>query len=134
LASYGFVPKYKQGCADGDHHVAEVYMDGVRYEVGPTTIPQDMVVAMSDKIHPRFEDEPPDPEITLTPHVAIRLAKRISDAAFEMLLHSVEDPDSQSAEEIISSQLAASLRWNQHRILVACSLGLRDYAVGEQSQ
>merc|ERR1719232_452662 len=37
LSSYGFVPQQEEDS------IAEVFMDGVRYEVGPYTIPVDMV-------------------------------------------------------------------------------------------
>jgi len=148
LSSYGFVPAF---CAEehdenGEQHVAEVYIDGQRYEVGPTTIPEDMVAAIVSQ-EEGFEE---GDNAEFTPEIAIRLGRRISDVAFNMLLdpwenskisdggktlveeeNDVDDEewDTQTAEEILSSKLAAALRFDQHRILLACSMGLRDWAV-----
>lgn len=141
LSSYGFVPSFEPrdsgdgdeidddddeiDLGDGPQHVAEVYIDGIRYEVGPETIPEDIVVAMSAE---QLET------VELTPEIAIRLASRLSDVAYQLLL----DPRNRSSDaegeaetpgEVVSAKLAASLRWNQHRVLLACALGLRDWAV-----
>lgn len=154
LASYGFVPPFQQGGSedDDDEHVAEVYIGGVRYEVGPTTIPEDMVTSMASlmkfggAIVPNGNnnlagemdmDTNEAQGVDLTPGLAIQLARRMSDLAFQLLLdvdsdESPEEDDKHdllSPEEIVSSRLASSLRWNQHRILIACSMGLRDWAV-----
>lgn len=151
LASYGFVPPYDESLEkaededdDQQQEVAEVYMDGVRYEVGPNSIPHEMVAAIitTSQGGSRTLPEPVE-EVKFTPDIAIRLARRISDAAFHLLTDPpiVEEDDDadddnmyQSAEEILSARLAASLRWNQHRILMACSLGLRDWAVQANSR
>lgn len=149
LASYGFVPTFSQedeaGPEDDDRglfHVAEVYLDGVRYEVGAETVPEDIVAACSAN-GSSFDD------VVLTPDIAIRLSRRLSDVAYQLLidpLHRYRDNDAEgkeaslgeTAEDILSAQLAASLRWNQHRILLACSLGLQDWAIlqndGSQSK
>jgi hypothetical protein len=47
----------------------------------------------------------------------------------------IEDDDDhnhdelQTAEQILSSKQAAALRFYQHRVLMDCSLGLRDWAM-----
>jgi hypothetical protein len=136
LASYGFVPPpFQQGGyddeeEDDDEHVAEVYMDGVRYEVTPTTIPQDMVASMAASTG--FI-----PSSDLTPDIAIGLARRMSDLAETLDGLETEEPTEQidessllSPEQIVSYKLVSSLRLNQHRILITCSMGLREWAGG----
>jgi hypothetical protein len=125
LSSYGFVPTITNGeQVDDDRVLAEVNIDGVRYEVGPTSIPEAMIEAMV----------PSTEEVMLTPEIATHLARRLSDEAFHLVLNRLEVKESvpEAPHEILSSKLAASLRWNQHRILLACSLGLSDWAVDNQ--
>jgi hypothetical protein len=171
LASYGFVPAAAAGPGspeeeedeDDDDDVAEVYIDGSRYEVTRSTVPEDIVLAVA-----------PGPSsvgsaagagagagaagAALTPDRAIRLASRLSDVAYQLLLNPLdhenfgdaprgadggddedEDEDDEdggrggteeSPSDVVSARLAASLRWSQHRILLACAMGLRDWAVG----
>lgn len=165
LASYGFVPtydssqpEYEQEEGEEMAHSAEVFLEGRRYEVGPGSISQELVDAMQECIDPTL----PRPAM-LTPQVALRLAQRISEAAFQMLLDDsgtgsldtmsqVEDEEEECETEddedeevdfvlehvwslahVISARQAAALRWNQHRILMACSLGLRDWAAGQSA-
>jgi hypothetical protein len=142
LLSYGFVPHYnhipgpkEEATADSDEedNVAEVYMDGQRYEVGPSQVPFDMVAAAFESDHP-VVDEEAEIGVSLTPEVALKLADRISDVAFYLLLEperdlSDDDPAAPPTPfEVISSREAAALRWSQHRVLMACSLGLREFA------
>lgn len=180
LASYGFVPEYKHSNNDEDDddanndNVAEIYMDGARYEVGPSTVPFDLVEAVSaslgktenennsicsdlktldnmlDSLHcndgepleegkeEKYEQLQQQTEVIaenmLTPEVALCIAKRVSDVGFQLLLNP-EDEDAnsnRSPEELHSAKLAASLRWAQHRILLNCAVGLRDYATAHQ--
>jgi SET domain len=145
LSSYGFVPAFHATDSvsdnEGEEHIAEVFIDGFRYEVGPTTIPEDMVAAIAAQ--DQESNTATVVDVELTPEIAIRLGSRISDVAFNMLLDpwenneetrsmdediADEDEDTQTADEILSSTLAASLRFNQHRILLACSTGLREWA------
>ena len=154
LCSYGFVPDYKFHSNDRDvldeEETAEVYLEGRRYEVGPTSIPETMVAALSE-----------DEEIALTPVIARRLEERISEAAYNMLMDpwkgtSIErvscgdddggdysltwvedddvDTDTQSAHKIGSSRLAAQLRFHQHHILLACAQGLGEWALAQESE
>ncbi len=171
LVSYGFVPSYRRPQADtmdslvseddeeeeaeDDENLAEVYLDGVRYEVGPSTIPYEMVEATEAVI--RAESFPNTPltvlkdsdqkessdEARLSPEIAIRISKRISDVAYKLLLQTElpsdeendnddgddDDDDSSTPEQLLSAKLAASLRWSQHNVLLACALGLQDWAV-----
>lgn len=145
LLSYGFVPQYNripgphEGAtaeSDAEDNVAEVYMDGIRYEVGPSQIPFDMVASAFRSDHPVDDDED---SVALTPEVALKLATRISDWAYHLLLEPEDDlyDDHPAATptpfQVISSRAAASLRWSQHRVLTACALGLREFAADQTS-
>jgi hypothetical protein len=129
LASYGFVPECHAE-EDEDENVAEVYFHGRRFEVGPSTIPVDLVATASTS---NLYDDKEEP--VLTPDVALLIAGRVSEVAFQLLLtedHFEDDEDDEeenrTAEELISARLAASLRWQQHRTLLSCGNGLRDWA------
>jgi len=151
LASYGFIPDDKDTDDEEDNgDVAEVFMDGIRYEVGKSTVPMDMVVAAAAAIAAEngeydIDDENSEHEESenpLTATVALRIAKRVSDVAFDLLLENTkanalpeqldaygeDDEDSETAAEIFASSLAASLRYSQHRVLMSCAMGLKDYA------
>ena len=141
------------------------FFDGNRYEVGPTTIPFELVAAASE---PEVIESG---DITLTKEIALKLADRISVVSFYLLVDDDEkkfsryneasmsnnkndsdhknswdaydddddvfdanDVDScESAEDLISRQLAASLRWSHHHILRACTKGLQDWAKDQES-
>jgi len=144
LLSYGFVPEYKRTTiyAEGVENLAEVYMKGVRYEVADNSVPIDMVADATPR--PWVEEDDDDHqsnENVLTPDIALRIAGRIADAAYYLLLEPEqildenesnleEDPDTipPTPFEVISKQLAASLRWSQHRILLTCAAGLTHFA------
>jgi hypothetical protein len=154
LASYGFVQSFDPSIhvaeADEDDvmvYSAEIFLEGTRYEVGPDSVPQELVDAMAECIDPVSTLRP----APFTKQIALRLAQRISEAAFQMLLDdsdtstqatiipTLEDDndlndnldENWSLSHIISSRQAAALRWNQHRILMSCSLGLRDWVAGQ---
>jgi hypothetical protein len=152
--SYGFVPEYNE--ADKEANMAEVYVQGKRYEVGPSSIPLELVETM-EALHfsergVLFDDTSDEKaaETMLIPEVALRLANRLSQVAFQLLLgpvnpdeelatlyqDSIDQDDKQedfhqSPEEMISARLAASLRWAQHRTLLSCGKGLEDLARGQ---
>lgn len=148
LASYGFVPNYRLTSPDDelqdgeeDESVAEVFMDGGRYEVGSHTVPYEMAEAaymslLEAKQGPKaFNDDAigadDDIKNLLTPEVALRIAKRVSDAAFQLLISPTADEDEKTKEDesiLTAKQLAGSLRWSQHQVLINCAIGLRDYA------
>jgi hypothetical protein len=156
LASYGFVPPpFQQGGNDekdddDDEHVAEVVIGGIRYEVTPSSIPEGMVASVaastdgkpgSDLTEIDMDGAPAVAGDDLTPDIAIGLARRMSDFAATLDVVETEEPSEQdddsknelsllSPEQILSSKLASSLRLNQHRILIACSTGLREWAGG----
>jgi hypothetical protein len=125
-------------------NLAEVYMKGKRYEVTDDTVPVEMVADATafQRVEPLSDDDEANNdneeslEIVLTAEIALRISERISDAAYYLLLepeqildiHDDNDKDQPTTFEIISKKLAASLRWSQHRTLLACADGLRRYA------
>lgn len=165
LLSYGFVPTtttyisspteekndMKEAMVVDEDETAEVYMGGQRYEVGSTSIPFDMVIAVVSSLQAEegklgSEDENGEGEegpedIALTPPVVQRLSQRLVDAA-SYLIQEPElgdarnsDPSSIAATTTttvtspiqakqISLHLAASLRWSHRQVLVACAKGL----------
>ena len=161
LASYGFVPEYGNLLIDDEdslddtevEDVAEVYMNGRRFEVGRYTVPtelvetayESLVIEQNEFSNPEqyetldqyttnnySDNHQQDAKPLLSPVVATRLAKRISDASFALLLHSEKeqlyDDSNDSPNSIISERLAAALRWSQHRVLRDCADSLRDYS------
>ncbi len=146
LSSYGFVPNYR---VSGDEYfegeeecVAEVYFNGKRYEVSTDTIPTELVEAaqvsyLEEEEGVRaFTTREEEEETLLTPEVALRLSKRLSDAAFDLMISHPEDerqneiePDSDHKGHMkIAKDLQKLLCWSQHKVLLSCTLGLRDYA------
>ena len=146
LASYGFVPEYRITTPDEewegeeDESVAEVFMEGNRYEVGSHTVPFDMVETATLSLRNELSTKDCDrndesEEVTyLSADVALRIAKRVSDAAFQLLVEpNNNELIENDPEAIISYRNAASLRWSQHKVLLACAVGLRDYATNANS-
>lgn len=156
LASYGFMPEYNTNEEEEEQNVAELYVHGRRFEVGPSTIPVDLVEAVEAQSE-RFYEETQvqeEPETVLTPDIAMRIAYRVSEVAFQLLLDSnqmyddegiaqfyedaVDEEDkqeeNQSPEDVISARLAASLRFAQHRTLLACANGLIDWATSQRDE
>ena len=153
LASYGFVPEYRVTGPDdeqsggADESVAELFYNGKRYEVSSNTIPTELVEAayatyLEEEVGASAFERVGDPEdelaSSLPPGVALRIAKRISDAAFDLLIDHPEvtedehDDDKSGVDaEAVAKKLASSLRLSQHQLLLACAVGLRDYAVRE---
>lgn len=82
---------------------------------------------------------PEEEEVALSAEVALRIARRMSDFAYHLLLEPERDmyDDHPAATptpfQVIANKLAASLRHSQHRILLRCALGLRDFATEENS-
>ena len=156
LVSYGFVPEYNE--KDDDSNIAEVYVHGRRFEVGSSFIPLDLVEEVeahveSDGFYKRAEVEEA-PETVLTPDIALRIANRVSQVAFQLLLDPDQDEmlpfddgdgaeemdeedneqeESQTPEDVVSARLAAQLRFAQHRTLLACAKGLMDWREGNRT-
>jgi hypothetical protein len=160
LLSYGFIPYSSTSRSkipddeEDEENVAEVYMDGIRFEVGPSSIPGDMAAAAMASLKeqrtgrageaPLLDDDDDDDasESALTPQVALRIAQRISDVAHQLILepgrdawhddHPAATPTARTLR-FISRQTAADLRFSQHRVLLACASGLKDFAMEETS-
>ena len=136
LTSYGFVPEYdiNTEVVDDDEHVelqAELWMNGLRFEVDPHSVPFDLVevaaaqallddLPFEDDEHEEEEDE--NGGGMLTPVVARAIAKRAMEAGFNL----ITEPDMANEEEdwddpqfVHSASLAALLRWSQHKVLLA---------------
>jgi hypothetical protein len=131
LNSYGFIPLYEPKndvSEDGFvENVAELWMNGLRFEVDPHSIPFDLVEvgkeqAMLDgelAIETDINDE------TLSPAAVKAIAKRSSEAALHLLLvPDVSDKDD-SPEYRHSAQLAVALRRAQYNVLEAFTDNLK---------
>ena len=152
LASYGFVPEYSE--QDEDTNVAEVYVHGKRFEVGPSTIPVDLVetveaLSISEGHYEPHHSVDDKSEAILSPSIATRISKRLRQVAFQLVLgpineeeelatmyeDAVDENDEQEEkyqvpEDLVSARLAASLRYAQHRTLLACARGLMELSEG----
>ncbi|EEC47100.1 predicted protein [Phaeodactylum tricornutum CCAP 1055/1] len=135
-----FCSELQVGCLREEDatHLAEVLIEGSRYQVGPTTIPGDMVAALARILDPSIDENAP---LQLTSTLAIESARRLSDAASQLIAEPTDSSslntrniyDCDDVEEVcvansVASQLSGELRLHQHRVLMACSLGLRDFA------
>jgi len=136
LANYGFLTD------EEENESAELFLDGIPYEVRSDSIPFEIVEAAT---HSLLEEErgatafTPDDEIKLSPEVALQISKRASDAAFHLLqepnMNLQESIDKQNSsgkeasfESFLPAKLAASLRSRQAQALRECSVGLQDFA------
>ncbi|KAL7538214.1 hypothetical protein ACHAXR_008368 [Thalassiosira sp. AJA248-18] len=131
LTSYGFVPEYDIDSEVVDEenaeNVAELWMNGLRFEIDPHSVPFDLVevAAAQALLDGEMEEEEEDEHLgggMLTPFVARAIAKRATDAAFNLItepemVDSEEDWD--SPELIHAACLAMQLRWSQHKVLLA---------------
>lgn len=154
LTSYGFLPKNSVTSEDTDanarqdENVAELFMDGTRYEIGRDTIPSEMVEAATASFLEEEESLTVDrpfrrldsinDEVTLSPEVATRIANRATDAAYQLCIDAntetedkfslYEDATKEEHFESVSNKLATSLCLSQHQVLLACAAGLQAYA------
>jgi hypothetical protein len=142
LTSYGFVPEYDINADTNDEepieNVAELWMNGLRFEVDPQSVPYDLVeVAAAQTMLDYSVDEEEfaaeEEEIEngmLTPLVARTIADRATEAAVNLIIES-EDGDSEedvvwdAPEFVQAASLANRLRWSQHEVLMAFAKNLR---------
>jgi hypothetical protein len=147
LMSYGFVPQYNAHVPEDN--LAEVYMFGKRYDITTDTIPFEMVEAASAAgadIDEHGEINAPIEEVRLTSDVARKIAERLQEVGFFLLLEPDLDPyedfdESETSQElsldatqVVSHTLAASLRWSQHKVLLACAKGLEEFAQEQERE
>eukprot|EP00956_Cyclotella_meneghiniana_P044216 scaffold307815_cov86-Cyclotella_meneghiniana.AAC.1 len=132
LNSYGFVPIYdpkNDVTQDGTvENVAELWMNGLRFEVDPHSIPFDLVEvgkeqAMLDgdlAIETDIDDD------TLSPAAVKAIAKRSSEAALHMLLMpDILDNENGDPYHSRSVQLAKELKKSQYNVLEAFTDNLK---------
>ena len=153
LLSYGFVPRFEPDMSipkEEDDFRAELLWAGQRYEVGPESVPEDLVYVMAQQeIGNHLEDDAEDrSKVVLTPKIALQLSEIIREAATAKIFpndsqdregtkpdYTLDDTtavrEPSLVEGVISEKLAASLRWNQHMILMTCSIGLRTWALNQ---
>lgn len=85
-----------------------------------------------------YSDFEPDASL-LTADVAIPIAKRLSEVAFQLILEPGVFQEEEemvlgtiiSAEDVLGARLAANLRWSQFQVLLSCAEALREYAAQE---
>lgn len=155
LTSYGFVPEYDDAEAgsggeggDSAENVAELWMHGRRFEVEPHSVPVELVEvatvqAMLDsqdndgrKENEEVEGDGDGGDM-LTPSVARAIAKRATEAAFNL----ITEPEAANAEEewddpeyVRSASLAALLCWSQHRTLLVFAENLKLFSASLVSE
>ncbi len=133
---------------DGD--VAELWMNGRRFEVDSMSVPFELVEvaaaqALLDDDYSIDErdlvdlvDGDEEAEVgptggdadALSPSVARAIAKRATETAFNLIL----EPDAACSEEdwddpefVRAMSLAAALRWSQHRVLLTFAENLKEF-------
>ncbi len=152
LTSYGFVPDHEinSNFVDEDlsNDVAELWMNGLRFEVDTQSVPYDLVEvaaaqllldqALEGSLDEQYEEEEEEEDndgngegLVLSPLVARAIAKRATEAAFNLIL----EPDIDDSEELCDApdflqamNLAALLRWSQHKVLMAFADNLTLFA------
>mmetsp|Transcript_12909 Transcript_12909/g.28058 ORF Transcript_12909/g.28058 Transcript_12909/m.28058 type:complete len:451 (+) Transcript_12909:750-2102(+) len=140
LTSYGFVPEYdaKSEVVDEEQveNVAELWMNGLRFEVDTQSVPFDLVeVAAAQALYDDSSEDDNEREGEedgiLTPFVAQAIAKRATEAAFNLIL----EPEMVETEKVWDSpefvhamSLAALLRWSQHKVLLAFAENLNEFS------
>ncbi|KAL7487354.1 hypothetical protein ACHAW6_012952 [Cyclotella cf. meneghiniana] len=128
LNSYGFVPindPKSDIVEDGFvENVAELWMNGLRFEVDPHSIPFDLVeVAGAQTMLEGTEND--SNEEPLSPLVVKAIAKRSSEAALHMLLVSDLSDTEDTPEYRHSATLSALLRKSQYQVLDAFTENLK---------
>eukprot|EP00970_Alexandrium_tamarense_P007545 scaffold1411_cov221-Alexandrium_tamarense.AAC.12 len=139
LHSYGFVPHYDPNAEIVDdeqvENVAELWMNGLRFEVDPQAIPFDLVevaeaqVLMENESLDGEDVDDEDENVGLSPLVAKTIAKRASEAALHLLLvPEVTGSEEESPEFQHSVSLAAALRKSQYKVLESFAENLRGFS------
>ena len=141
LTSYGFVPQYDINADTNDEepieNVAELWMNGLRFEVDPESVPFDLVeVAAAQTMldysvdADEFANEEEEIESgMLTPLVARTIADRATEAAVNLVIETEvgdSEEDVWDAPEFVqAASLANRLRWSQHEVLMTFAKNLR---------
>ena len=88
-------------------------------------------------------DESSPIEVQLTGDIARKIAKRVREVGFFLLLEpdlrpyeSFDETDGSQVSldptDVLSHTLAASLRWSNHKVLLACAKRLEEYALEQE--
>jgi hypothetical protein len=106
LLSYGFVPT--------NDDMAELLVDGMRYSVGPESIPYELVEALSAKFGQTEVD------------LSLAVCNFLADCAEQITNNNDNESDDQEPPSR-AAHLATDLRQSQRHALVAFARGLREY-------
>mmetsp|Transcript_11312 Transcript_11312/g.25777 ORF Transcript_11312/g.25777 Transcript_11312/m.25777 type:complete len:470 (+) Transcript_11312:611-2020(+) len=146
LTSYGFVPDdSSRSAANGDSPVenaAELWVDGVRFEVDSQSVPCELVeVAAAQALidGSSLTDSEVESEASaggLTPFVARAISKRATEAALNLITEPemVAEEDYDNPAYVVSSSLAALLRWDQHNVLLEFAENLELFSRQQKKQ
>ena len=137
LTSYGFVPEYDESTC-----VAEMWMNGQRFEVDTQSVPYDLVEVAAaqalldhsyedgeiEQVHSGESDGVP-------PFVARVIVKRATEAALNLITEPDEptedDWDASGPDFVHAMSLASLLRWRQHKVLLMFADNLKAFAEQE---
>jgi hypothetical protein len=116
LFSYGFVPVSE---AIYEDDAAEIIVDGMRIEAGPTEIPFELVRYEAEKLGLHNDGE----ELEFTAEIGQKIVDRVVAAAKEL----ENTPTSQGDDDNSAIRSIADLRESNRRTLLACAGGLREF-------
>ena len=156
LTSYGFVPEYDESTC-----VAEMWMNGQRFEVDTQSVPYDLVEVAAAQalldhsyedgeieqvhrplqqkregavIHRRRMEEDGESD-GVPPFVARAIVKRATEAALNLITEPDEptedDWDASGPDFVHAMSLASLLRWRQHKVLLMFADNLKAFAEQE---
>ena len=147
LTSYGFVPDGSSRSAVNEdspvENAAELWVNGMRFEVDSQSVPCDLVeVAAAQALldgSSLTDSSEVESEATaggLTPFVARTISKRATEAALNLITEPemVAEEDYDNPAYVVSSSLAALLRWDQHNVLLAFAENLKLFSNQQQTQ
>ena len=117
LFSYGFVPRTEDVYEDD---VAELIVDDLRFEIGPTEIPFELVQYEAERLGLR---KPGQEGLEFTSEIGQNIIDRVVNAAKGLATIPICGQD----KDTLSSRLLADLRQANQRTLLACAGGLREY-------
>ena len=146
LTSYGFVPDAcSKGAVNGDcpvENAAELWLNGIRFEVDSQSVPCDLVEvaaaqALLDGSSLTDSEVESDNALQgLTPFVARSISERATAAALNLITEPemVAEEDYDNPAYVVSSSLAALLRWDQHNVLLEFAENLERFSNQEKTQ
>mmetsp|Transcript_39009 Transcript_39009/g.57396 ORF Transcript_39009/g.57396 Transcript_39009/m.57396 type:complete len:401 (-) Transcript_39009:486-1688(-) len=115
LFSYGFVPLSEDVYEDDS---AELIVDGMRFELGPTELPFELVQFEAE----RSGQYTPGEELEFTAEIGQSIVDRLMDAAKDL-----KGPPNEEENNRVDISSVRDLREANRRTLLACAGGLREY-------